>query len=249
VIYLLGLTSTPRRGAVHCGLAIALLMSSSFNSLGNEPGRVAGPDADRSPESANCDRVLAPLASMLPAGVSLRDIDLEEELRLSELTAQDISAIKIHSAGVMSFWTFLKGPLKGKRPKFPLYLYGYNSMSPALNVSLELENPYRALGVSLEGFDHTERLMAALDQSDEYVVFFVPRKVLTHPDASCIRDEMLWYLQVPEPRMKRVYFVFGAYDLFDNYKNFETALPNLMDRVTRLYELIEASIGPDFPTN
>ena len=59
--------------------------------------------------------------------------------------------------------------------------------------------------------DATDQFMDSLTQSGDPIVFLVPDRALTHPEAKMTKEELEWLFAHPD-RMKNVYFVFGAYD-------------------------------------
>lgn len=75
--------------------------------------------------------------------------------------------------------------------------------------------PFDETYIELFGRLHPVRTPEFLDYltgSGEEVVFLVPPKALTHPDAKVTKEELEWLFENPD-RMKSVRFVFGAYDL------------------------------------
>ena len=60
--------------------------------------------------------------------------------------------------------------------------------------------------------DATDQFMDSLTRSGDPIVFLVPDRALTHPEAKMTKEELEWLFAHPE-RMKDVYFVFGAYNV------------------------------------
>lgn len=143
----------------------------------------------------------------------LRPKNLENEIAKSELSPQALESMKKHSLGFATMPEALN--LSTVREGYALGYVDKLSPYPMLNERMGLTNwdyAYHEFNIDWQRQrNHTELFMDKVTSQNKPVVFFVPNKVLTHPDAGVTKKEMEWLLRHPE-RMKNVKFVFGAYD-------------------------------------
>lgn len=159
----------------------------------------------------------------------LREVNLHEELGLSELSREAIELIEKKSKGVMSIGEFLLQSEK-IRPKFRLGLDYYHFAWGAIKKLIPslVTDAYKYFDVSPGNPDHSRLITDRMSNSGQTIIFFVPRSVLNHHQRNATANELEHLLgDLSGKRMKNVIFVFGAYDVMTDagYWNLGLAFP------------------------
>ena len=93
------------------------------------------------------------------------------------------------------------------------HIYHYDAACAAFNLRSCMEFEYYFnIGGTGSAQTYVPLQMQRIVDDPVPSVFFVPPKLMTHPDAHMTRAEMQWFLAAPD-RARNSYFVLGLYDL------------------------------------
>ncbi|GAB4227782.1 MAG: hypothetical protein Tsb0021_04820 [Chlamydiales bacterium] len=156
-------------------------------------------------------------------------LNLNELVKKSDINDTEYKLIKEHSRGVYSFYDFLTNIAKKIETNPVPIVLGINSHR-VISTFSEL-NRFKDYGTAYEemyqDYKANDDFMPDLIKNNETIIFLVPSKAKTHPDAGVTKKELEFLLENPELRTKNVYFVFGSYDALtkEEYRKYVQKVP------------------------
>ncbi len=146
-------------------------------------------------------------------------ISLSKGLAQSGLTPKIINIIQKNSKQTMNVQDLLHQFANNKSGHI-LGLDSADGLYHALGSNTGLTTFYDAyleFKMGMKFFDkelsqHVAKFLQKVVDTDQKIVFLIPKNLTSHQRARVTAAELSWFLENPKERMKNVYFVFGAYD-------------------------------------